>query len=50
MFADCMAGPGEEPNPSLTSVLNCLTVFDFNEDGDVDAADFLVLQVSFTGD
>jgi len=50
LFADCMAGPGEPPAPSLTSVSNCLTAFDFNEDDDVDAADFLVLQTAFTVD
>jgi len=48
LFTDCMAGPGERPAPSLTSVSNCLTVFDFNIDGDIDAADFLVLQAAFT--
>ncbi len=46
VFSDCMAGPNADPTPSLPGVTadDCLNAFDFGVDGDVDSADFAVLQ------
>ena len=52
VLADCLAGPGASPNPSLPGVTpqDCLDAFDFDAaDGDVDAADFSAFQEVFTG-
>jgi len=49
LFADCMAGPDAEPDPTKTTVEECLEVFDFEEDLDVDLTDFNALQNAFTG-
>ena len=52
VFADCLAGPGVAPNPSLPGVTeqDCLDAFDFDEaDGDVDLQDFGVFEHVFTG-
>ena len=51
VFADCQAGPGAAPNPSLPSVTSqdCLDAFDFEPDADVDATDFAVFQGAYSG-
>lgn len=52
VFADCFAGPGVAPNPSLPGVTeqDCLDAFDFDEaDGDVDLQDFGMFEHVFTG-
>lgn len=49
-FADCMAGPGEWPNPTGPVTLqDCLDVFDVDTDDDVDGVDMAEFQRSFTG-
>lgn len=50
-FVECMAGPGSTPNPTPPpDVPTCLQTFDTNTDADVDAADFVEMQLMFTGD
>jgi hypothetical protein len=49
LFADCMAGSGATPTPTLTTVDNCRALFDFDEDTDLDLTDFGDFQVLFTG-
>ena len=40
-FADCLAGPGATPDPSIADCsATCLATFDFDADGDVDLKDF----------
>ncbi|MHC4610958.1 MAG: golvesin C-terminal-like domain-containing protein, partial [Planctomycetota bacterium] len=40
-LADCLGGPGEVPSPPPPmSTADCLDVFDFDEDGDVDLLSF----------
>ncbi|MCP4589582.1 MAG: right-handed parallel beta-helix repeat-containing protein, partial [bacterium] len=47
-FADCLAGPGTAPSPTLpTTTQRCLDVFDFDEDGDVDLMDHRGFQSAF---
>jgi agmatine deiminase len=43
-FADCMEGPDVTPSPTLPDVTpqDCLDIFDFESDGDVDLEDFQV--------
>ncbi len=49
-FSDCMAGPGSSPAPVGTIAAgHCLAAFDLDSDGDVDAADLVRFQESFTG-
>jgi hypothetical protein len=49
-LADCMAGPDEPPTPSAGECVDaCLAAFDFDEDVDVDLADFAGFQGVFTG-
>lgn len=38
--ADCISGPGEEPTPTGLSAAECLAMFDDDEDGDFDLADY----------
>lgn len=42
LFSDCMSGPNAFPQPSVTgaSGAQCLIAFDFDDDNDVDLADF----------
>ena len=42
-FTDCMAGPGAPPSPAAPSVTahDCLCVFDFDDDEDVDVIDWV---------
>ncbi|MCP4251746.1 MAG: hypothetical protein GY778_32340 [bacterium] len=49
--ADCLAGPGNPPSPSLPGVTaqDCLDAFDYEPDGDVDLANFAYLAAAFTG-
>jgi len=49
VFYDCMAGPEEDPVPTGTTADDCLRVFDFDEDEDVDAQDALSFMSVFTG-
>ncbi len=45
-FADCMAGPGQTPDPTPPALPEqCLETFDFDFDNDVDAADFAEFQL-----
>jgi hypothetical protein len=49
-FGDCLAGPGQPPNPANPACADaCLNSFDFNGDGDVDLADFAGFALAFTG-
>ena len=48
LLADCLAGPGAAPAPTLTTVARCREVFDFNQDLDVDEEDFSGFQAAFT--
>ena len=49
-FADCMAGPDQEPQPLSPECINaCRGAFDFNGDDDVDLIDFALYQTEFTG-
>jgi WD40 repeat protein len=48
VFYDCMAGVGVVPDPVETDAPSCLSVFDFDGDSDVDAADFVGFQAAFT--
>lgn len=41
-FTDCMAGPGNAPNPSGTSTEDCLAIFDLAATGTVDLRDYAV--------
>ncbi len=51
VFADCMAGPALDPEPtSPWTVDDCLAVFDFDDDGDVDLIDYGGLQGVMTID
>ncbi|MHC4090157.1 MAG: hypothetical protein ACYSVY_07745 [Planctomycetota bacterium] len=49
--ADCLAGPGNPPSPSLPGVTaqDCLDAFDFEPDGDVDLANFADFAAACTG-
>ncbi len=51
VFADCMAGPGSAPTPTIDDVdaAECLDHFDANADNDIDLADFNEFQMAFTG-
>ena len=47
-FGDCMAGPDQEPQPSLPECIDaCLGAFDFDGDNDVDLIDFAVFEGVF---
>jgi hypothetical protein len=48
-FADCLAGPGETPDPTGPGLTTqrCLDACDFDEDNDVDSADFQGFQAAF---
>jgi len=49
-FVDCMAGPNTTPDPTApTTVEDCLTVFDADEDEDVDLEDFRWIAGLFDG-
>ena len=49
VFTDCMAGPYRRPTPTPpTSVPQCLNAFDFNDDNDVDLADYASFQQAMT--
>ena len=48
VFADCLAGPGETPDPTPpTTAAQCLQVFDANGDDHIALEDFAGLQSSF---
>lgn len=49
LFADCLAGPQNTPNPTTTDAKTCRTVFDIEGDADVDLIDFMGIQERFTG-
>jgi hypothetical protein len=50
VFTDCMAGPNASPNPAPPiTPQDCLDVFDFDIDNDLDLPDFAGFQASFTG-
>ncbi len=50
VFSDCMAGPGTAPSPTPpTTPSDCLEVFDFDTDADVDLRDADSFAQSFTG-
>lgn len=49
VFLDCLAGPGAEPDPTVsTTPQSCLDHFDADHDQDIDAADFAYFQGVFT--
>jgi hypothetical protein len=49
-FAECLSGPNVAPSPTPPPTpQECLAAFDFNEDGDVDLADFSKFQLVFGG-
>jgi|GEM_PF-2348878 len=50
MFADCLAGPATSPDPTPpTTMQDCLDVFDFDGDDDVDMFDAAEFEAVFTG-
>jgi hypothetical protein len=51
VFADCLSGPDVMPAPTIPEVdpPTCLAVFDFEDDGDVDARDAAWFLSLFTG-
>ncbi|HRX87171.1 MAG TPA: choice-of-anchor Q domain-containing protein, partial [Phycisphaerae bacterium] len=45
-FSECLGGPGAAPAPSAPlSGTDCLVVFDYDDDGDVDLWDFSCLRL-----
>jgi len=47
-FFGCMSGPGVWPSPSPSECADaCLAAFDFDDDNDVDLADFAAFQMAF---
>ncbi len=45
---ECLAGPGQTPQPATAGCASaCLAAFDFDDDGDVDLADFRRFQSAF---
>ncbi len=49
VFVDCLVGPGLSPGPTApVTTQDCLDVFDFDDDLDVDLLDFAVMQMLFT--
>ncbi|MCH7814090.1 MAG: hypothetical protein IID40_08725, partial [Planctomycetes bacterium] len=49
-FADCMAGPDQDPQPASPGCINaCLAAFDFDGDGDVDLMNGALFQAVFAG-
>ncbi len=49
LHLECTGGPGTLPSPDSTTALECLVVFDFDQDGDVDMGDFARFQREFEG-
>lgn len=49
-FVDCMAGPGAPPSPAAPSVTphDCLCVFDFDDDEDIDVIDWVRFTAIFS--
>ncbi len=49
LFADCMAGPGVPPSPTMTTENTCLGAFDLDPDDDVDLNDFVEFEKVYKG-
>ena len=49
VFADCLSGPGAAPAPTGSVMpAECLTVFDGDQDGDIDLHDFGEFELAFS--